>query len=114
MSDTYILTSNGVFLSEDELAHHGILGMKWGVRRYQNSDGSLTAAGKVRYAGTDSEAAIDTSDNRDHSKSDKTPLAWFATSAAVHIMQMNPVGLATDAARLVQAGADYVKDKKIY
>ena len=32
------------------LAHHGILGQKWGVRRYQNPDGSLTAAGKKRYA----------------------------------------------------------------
>ncbi len=30
------------------LAHHGILGQKWGVRRYQNADGSLTAAGKRR------------------------------------------------------------------
>lgn len=38
----YILTSNG------ELYHHGIKGMKWGVRRYQNKDGSLTAAGKKR------------------------------------------------------------------
>lgn len=34
----------------DELYHHGIKGQKWGVRRYQNADGSLTSAGKKRYA----------------------------------------------------------------
>lgn len=32
------------------LKHHGIKGMKWGVRRYQNKDGSLTDKGKKRYA----------------------------------------------------------------
>ena len=36
-------------MQSEELAHHGIRGMKWGVRRFQNKDGSLTAAGKKRY-----------------------------------------------------------------
>lgn len=36
-------------MSDIWLAHHGILGQKWGVRRYQNKDGSLTASGKKRY-----------------------------------------------------------------
>lgn len=33
----------------DELSHHGIPGMKWGIRRYQNKDGSLTPAGQKHY-----------------------------------------------------------------
>lgn len=34
---------------KEELHHHGILGQRWGVRRYQNEDGTLTALGKTRY-----------------------------------------------------------------
>lgn len=34
----------------NELYHHGILGQKWGIRRYQNEDGSLTPDGEKRYA----------------------------------------------------------------
>lgn len=36
--------------SSSDLVHYGILGMKWGIRRYQNKDGSLTSAGQKRYA----------------------------------------------------------------
>lgn len=49
MDSNYVITSDGGFVSEDELTHHGTRGMKWGVRRYQNSDGSLTAEGRKRY-----------------------------------------------------------------
>ena len=41
----YIITRT----SPDELAHFGTKGMKWGERRYQNQDGSLTALGRERY-----------------------------------------------------------------
>mgnify|MGYP003300425223 CR=1 FL=1 len=52
MSDNYIITENG------ELYHHGIKGMRWGVRRYRNADGTLTAAGEKRYAKAERREAI--------------------------------------------------------
>lgn len=42
-------------MNSNELMHHGIHGMRWGVRRYQNKDGSLTAAGRKRINQLDSE-----------------------------------------------------------
>lgn len=44
----YTLGSNVTFISNNELCHWGIKGMRWGVRRYRNEDGSLTDAGRRR------------------------------------------------------------------
>jgi len=57
-----------------ELYHSGIKGMKWGVRRYQNKDGTLTAAGKKRRATNYTEEAKSMSDQELRSKIDRMVL----------------------------------------
>ena len=42
-------------MSSNELSHHGIKGMRWGVRRYQNKDGTLTKVGRKKMAKLDKE-----------------------------------------------------------
>ena len=73
MGNMYVLTSNGSFINQNELYHYGIKGMKWGARRFQKEDGSLTAAGKKRY-----DDGLTDSDKRVSSNSDsKTPRKGF-------------------------------------
>lgn len=64
-------TSWDACLRPDELEHHGIKGQKWGVRKYQNRDGSLTPLGEKRYgiSGTGASARRMT---KDFNKLDKS------------------------------------------
>lgn len=66
----------------DELEHYGVLGMKWGIRRYQNKDGTLTAAGKKRYAG-DTPEQIDTSERRKAKVIKAAKIAGITAAAAL-------------------------------
>ena len=56
----------------DELYHHGIRGQKWGVRRFQKSDGSLTMEGKRRYAQEEVEKKL----NSTETKTEKFQKEW--------------------------------------
>lgn len=51
-------------MEHDALLHYGIKGMKWGVRRYQNKDGSLTSKGEARYDRDKRENAAKKKENR--------------------------------------------------
>ena len=78
---------NDYIPSTDEFYHHGILGMKWGVRRYQNKDGSLTNAGKIRYA-VESDKKITT--NKDGSKN--IPVGFAFNRVGKATMDVNRSG----------------------
>lgn len=65
----------------NELYHHGIKGMRWGIRRYQNKDGSLTPAGKRRLSQIESERdTLLGVKKKSDSTTDSTPVAKKKTA----------------------------------
>ena len=57
--------------NENELYHYGVIGMKWGVSRYQNKDGSLTAEGRKHYDNNEKTAGLFKSKSPERRKSNK-------------------------------------------
>lgn len=64
---------------DDTLYHHGIKGQKWGIRRYQNPDGTWTKAGKDRYGDSD----YGGEKRKDSSSTKKKVAIGIATGAAI-------------------------------
>lgn len=85
-----------VIPTEDYLAHHGILGQKWGVRRYQNADGSYTAEGAKRYRSGSTTGAGISKEQRERTekffkpgKNGKPSQAEKVTSSAKDIIEQS-------------------------
>ena len=90
-------------IREDELYHHGIKGQKWGVRRFQNPDGTLTSAGRKRYGdGNSRDASSDSGKKKGLTEGQKKALK---VGAAI-------VGTTAVAALAAYSGSSYVKQAK--
>ena len=107
-------------INSDELYHHGIKGMKWGVRRYQNKDGSLTPAGKRRQTDSDDVKRKQTAKKV---AGMAIMTATVATAAVIYAKNPDAVNrvvknagkttikaLKTGQEKAVNAGKQYVKD----
>lgn len=98
-----------VIPASEELYHFGTLGMKWGVRRYQNADGSLTEEGKKRYTNKDG-SYVDNESRQAIKKeiSKRKGMAGASSvlgSALISSVILNPAVLAMPVAGLVLPAA---------
>lgn len=95
----------------NELYHHGIKGQKWGIRRYQNKDGSLTAAGRKRYSeDSNSNKSDDTKPKKKKwSKKKKVAVTAAAFVAAYATYKFVDSG---HARQMIENGKIFVKNLK--
>lgn len=101
------------------LAHHGIKGQRWGVRRFQNTDGTLTSAGKQRYDSGDTRKSSDNSTNSQRKgltdkqkKSYKIGVAATATALAVYGGYKYSQHINANASA-ISAGMQYTKSNSV-
>ena len=93
---------------QSTLQHHGILGMKWGVRRYQNYDGSLTSAGKARKSSSSS-AEVSSDHSKAHSSKSASSMSDKELRETINRLQMEQQ-YSKLTAKEKSAGAKFVQD----
>lgn len=102
---------------ENELYHHGIKGQRWGIRRFQNEDGSLTSAGRKRYKVGDK---MDTNDPNDsavtrkvkrnyNEMTDKEFASRYKVSKKTYMKRVNKYGDPYMNSPLAKMGKDLTK-----
>lgn len=104
-------------MTENYLSHHGVKGQKWGVRRYQNKDGSLTAAGKRKF----NQVSKDSKENESHTKKAKWLLEGNSDNAKIYAKEMKEIadfnkdfGDRKGYKQYVELGKKYQQDSKKY
>lgn len=96
------------FNEQSFLCHYGVLGMKWGIRRYQNKDGSLTAAGLQRYG---SKMNLAKRIQEENEKAHRLSTAAAVTDRAYNIADKR-VGKALDNERKADTNTKVLKNLK--
>ena len=93
-----------MIMMSNELQHWGIKGMKWGVRRYQNADGSLTPAGIKRYRNESEAIERELSGAKNKAGAEEYQTALKSAKSASETI---------DAARKLKNDADKINDPKL-
>jgi hypothetical protein len=103
-----------IFVKKKYLAHYGIKGMRWGIRRFENADGTLTPAGKRRYKNPD--GTLTPAGKRRYNKGGKTEPDYSKLSDQELRTKVNRLNMERQYSQLmnpptrVKRGAEYARE----